>query len=150
MQTAIEQLYNKAHELLHLGEADGFVYAEDVSGLNKEVYDLVNQLWDQKGQTDEEEARLCLSILMAYNGMIYANAFDEKKRRSVFSRACNVLSKLSPSILKCQLLVYCYVENYDNKFMQEAKLIIDSWDGRELSVEEREVLEVLKVVEGAV
>lgn len=146
MQKTIEQLYNKAHQLLHLGDTNGFVYADDVSRLNKEVHNLVDRLWAQKGQTDEEEARICLSILMAYNGMIYANASDAEKRRSVFSRACQVLHRLSPTILKCQLLVFCYAEKGEEKFAMEAKMIIDSWEGRDLSREEREVLEVLGIL----
>ena len=146
MPTTIEQLYAKAHKLLHLGDTDGFVYAEDIASLNKEIHGLVDQLWKTQGH-DDEEARLCLSILMAYNGMIYADTFDAEIRRSIYQRACTVLSKLPSSLLKCQLLVFCYAECGDEQFAREVKQIIASWEGRELSWEEREVLEVFEVVE---
>ena len=147
MQTTINRLYTKAHTLLHLGDADGFVYAEDIVSLNKEVHGLVDQLWKTQGQDNEEEARLCLSILMAYNGMIYADTSNAEIRRSIYQRACTVLSKLPSSLLKCQLLVFCYAECGEEQFAREVKQIVASWEGRELSREEREVLEVFEVVE---
>ena len=64
MKEEIERLYEKARELLHLGDKDGFVYADDLSRLNKEVHELIHLLWNKKSGSIEEEARLCLAILM--------------------------------------------------------------------------------------
>ena len=48
MKEEIERLYEKARELLHLGDKDGFVYADDLSRLNKEVHELIHLLWNKK------------------------------------------------------------------------------------------------------
>ena len=105
MKEEIERLYEKARELLHLGDKDGFVYADDLSRLNKEVHELIHLLWNKKSGSIEEEARLCLAILMGFNGIMYANPEDEKIRRSVTDRIRLVLKKLPSSLLKCQLLI---------------------------------------------
>ena len=99
MKEEIERLYEKARELLHLGDKDGFVYADDLSRLNKEVHELIHLLWNKKPGSIEEEARLCLAILMGFNGIMYANPEDEKIRCSVTDRTCYVLKELSSSLL---------------------------------------------------
>jgi hypothetical protein len=49
--------------------------------------------------------------------------------------------------LKCRLLVSCYGEVFDEELAEEAHVIIDSWQGRELSEEEREVMDDLRNLE---
>ena len=58
-----------------------------------------------------------------------------------------MLEQLSVSLLKCQLLVACYGEVYDEKLAQEAHAIIDTWKDRELSPAELEVSEYLNSLE---
>ena len=146
MKEEIEKLYEKARKLLHLGDKDGFVYADDLSRLNKEVHELIHLLWNQKTGNIEEEACLCLAILMGFNGIMYANPEDEKIRRSITDRARFVLRKLLSSLLKCQLLIYCYGEVEDDKLIEEAKEIMKGWERRELSAEELETVETLEII----
>ena len=146
MKEEIERLYEKARELLHLGDKDGFVYADDLSRLNKEVHELIHLLWNKKPGSIEEEARLCLAILMGFNGIMYANPEDEKIRCSVTDRTCYVLKELSSSLLKCQLLIYYYGEVEDDKLIKEAKEIMKGWERRELSAEELETVETLEMI----
>ena len=58
-----------------------------------------------------------------------------------------MLERLKSSLLKCQLLVACYGEVFDRELAQEAHTIMDGWEGRELTDEEREVVEQLKALE---
>lgn len=146
MKEEIEKLYEKARELLHLGDKNGFVYADDLSRLNKEVHELIHLLWNKKTGNIEEEARLCLAILMGFNGIMYANPEDEKIRRSVTDRTRFVLKKLPSSLLKCQLLIYYYGEVEDDKLIKEAKEIMKGWERRELSAEELETVETLEMI----
>lgn len=147
MKEEIEKLCEKARELLHLGDKDGFVYADDLSRLNQEVHELIHLLWDKKTGSIEEKARRCLAILMGFNGIMYANPEDEKIRRSVTDRTRFVLKKLPSSLLKCQLLIYCYGEVENDKLIEEAKEIMKDWERRELSSEELETVETLEIME---
>ena len=59
----------------------------------------------------------------------------------------NVLDRLPASLLKCQLLVACYAEVPEEELAKEAHAIIDSWNGKELTLEESEVIERLQLLE---
>lgn len=147
LETEIEHLQRTARELLHMGEESGCVYANDFSRLNKEIYRQINALINKKGKTVEQEAALCVAILMGYSVSMYANPSDEKKKQTILDRSWNVLELLPASFLKCQLLVYCYGEVYDEELAQEAYRIIDNWGNRDLSTEEREIVDALKIIE---
>ena len=100
IQTQVKQLYDRAYELIHLGDTDGMVYIDDFTRLNKEIYELINQLWNKHGKTVEEESRLCSALLMGFSVSMYANPTDEKKRDAVMERAERVLEKLDHPELK--------------------------------------------------
>ncbi len=146
MQKEIETLYGKARELLRLGDKGSSVGVDELSRLNKEIHELIKILWNKKTETSEEEARLCLAVLMGFSGIMYANPEDEKMRHAISERSRRVLDKLPPSLLKCQLLVYCYGEVCDGKLVTEAKEIMKGWEGRELSAEELEIVETLEII----
>lgn len=114
LQSQIDKLQATAHRLLHLGEDTGYVYADDLSRLNREVYEQINALYNKRGTTVEEEASLCLAVLMGYAGSMYANPSDEKKKQSILKRCWKVLDKLADSWIKLQLLAFCYGETTDN------------------------------------
>ncbi|MCY6344864.1 UpxZ family transcription anti-terminator antagonist, partial [Bacteroides hominis] len=99
------------------------------------------------GNSHEEEARLCLSLLMGYNATLYNNGDKEERIQHILDRCWDVLEHLTASLLKVQLLVYCYGEVFDEELAREAQVIIDTWQDRELSEEEREVMERLKDVQ---
>ena len=51
------------------------------------------------------------------------------------------------SLLKCQLLVACYAETFDDELAKEAHEIINAWEGRDLTLAEREVFDYLESLE---
>lgn len=142
-----EELQQLAQKSLYLGLDGGPIYAEHFSRLNKEIQILSDALYSVKGDTPEEEAGICLALLMGYNATIYSDKDKEAKKRSILDRAWEVLEQLPPSLLKCQLLTYCYGEVFEEELAQEAHAIIDSWQGRELTSKEQEVVENLRNLE---
>ena len=142
-----EELQQLAQKSLYLGLDGGPIYAEHFSRLNKEIQILSDALYSVKGDTPEEEAGICLALLMGYNATIYSDKDKEAKNQSILDRAWEVLEQLPPSLLKCQLLTYCYGEVFEEELAQEAHAIIDSWQGRELTSKEQEVVENLRNLE---
>lgn len=68
MNDHVSSLYTLAHELLNLGMDDSPIYSDHFARLNREVYEQALRLYSApEGDTPEEEARLCLSILVALN-----------------------------------------------------------------------------------
>ena len=142
-----EELQQLAQKSLYLGLDGGPIYAEHFSRLNKEIQILSDALYSVKGDTPEEEAGICLALLMGYNATIYSDKDKEAKKQTILDRAWEVLEQLPPSLLKCQLLTYCYGEVFEEELAQEAHAIIDSWQGRELTSKEQEVVENLRNLE---
>jgi len=104
-------------------------------------------LFALKGENPEEEARLCLALLMGYNATIYDYGDKESKKQVILDRSLLVLESLPSSLLKCQLLTYCYGEVFEEELAKEAHTIIDGWKDRELLEEEREIVENLRILE---
>lgn len=142
-----EELQQLAQKSLYLGLDGDPIYAEYFSRLNKEIQILSDALYSVKGDTPEEEAGICLALLMGYNATIYSDKDKEAKKQSILDRAWEVLEQLPSSLLRCQLLTYCYGEVFEKELAQEAHAIIDSWQGRELTAKEQEVVENLRNLE---
>ena len=142
-----EELQQLAQKSLYLGLDGDPIYAEHFSRLNKEIQILSDALYSAKGDTPEEEAGFCLALLMGYSATIYSDKDKEAKKQSILDRAWEVLEQLPPSLLKCQLLTYCYGEVFEDELAQEAHAIIDSWQGRELTAKEQEIVENLRNLE---
>ena len=130
-------------QLLYLGTDDTPIYADSLAKLNKEVTQKANALFTAKASTNEEEALLCLALLMGYNAVMYSQSEIENRKQAVLDRAGKILDKISPS----QLLTYCYGEVYDEELAMEAHSIIDSWGERRLSDEEQEIADTLMNLE---
>lgn len=143
----IENLRQFTYELLHFGIDGSPLYTDHFCKLNKEVLELADSLYFQKGTTLEEEAILYFSLLTAYGATIYDHGDKERKKQSILNRAWKLLDKLPASLLKCQLLIACYSEVFDEDLAQEAHAIMNTWTGRELSIDEQEAVEMLKGVE---
>ena len=143
----IKELKYLAHELLYLGTDNAPLYADSLAKLNKEITQKTNALFTVKASTDEEEALLCLALLMGYNAVMYSQSEIEARKQAVLDRAGKILDKLPPSLLKCQLLTYCYGEVFDEELATEAHAIIDSWGKRELSDDEQEIMDTLTNLE---
>ena len=104
LQEKIDNLLSSVHKLLPDG-SNLDIYADDLSFLNKSIHDQINELYFQHGRTSEEEATLCLALLMGYSVSMYANPEDELKKHTILLRTRNILSLLPPSPLKEDLLL---------------------------------------------
>ncbi|WP_291581639.1 UpxZ family transcription anti-terminator antagonist [Bacteroides sp.] len=144
----VRELQSISHELLYLGVDGTPIYTDRFCQLNTEVFRLSESLFDRKGETDEEEASLCLALLMGYRATAYSDSNKEAKIQEILDRAFIVLDHLGNSVLKCRLLVSCYSEVLDEELIEEIRRIVDGWgSGRQLSSEEETVVEALKELE---
>ena len=116
LTSQIEQLQSLAHELLYLGVDGAPIYTDHFRQLNKEVLEQSDALYPQRGATPEEEANICLALLMGYNATIYNQGDKEEKKQVVLNRCWDVLDQLPATLLKCQLLTYCYGEVFEEEF----------------------------------
>ena len=145
--TQIHELRHVAHELLYFCADGSPIYTDSFRQLNTEVLQKSDALFALKGENTEEEARLCLALLMGYNATIYDYGDKESKKQVILDRSLLVLESLPSSLLKCQLLTYCYGEVFEEELAKEAHTIIDGWKDRELLEEEREIVENLRILE---
>ena len=147
LQLEIDALCEAANRLLRLG-LDGFpIYTDSFRELNADVYRQSETLFRKTASSDIEEAALCKALLMGYSATIYNHGDKDKKIQLVLDCSWNVLDRLPASLLKCQLLVACYAEVPEEELAKEAHAIIDSWNGKELTLEESEVIERLQLLE---
>ena len=98
LDSQITALYTLAHELLYLGSDGSPIYSDHFSRLNGDVLSRANTLYPHHGSTDEEEARLCLSLLMGYNATIYNNGDKEVRIQQILNRCWEVLDRLPASL----------------------------------------------------
>ena len=141
------ELQHAAHELMYLGMDGEPVYSDTFCRLNKEVLVKSDSLFSAQSSDVEEEANLCLALLMGYNATIYDDGDKEQKKQVVLERIYNILEKLSTSLLKLRLLVYTYGEVYEDSMLKEAYVIINSWNQSVLTMEQVEVMTELKNIE---
>ena len=121
MNEHVSSLYVRAHELLNLGMDGSPIYSDHFARLNREVYEQALDLYNTlEGNTPEEEAELCLSILVALNATFYDNGRKQQYIQRLLDRCLNVLDKLPDSLLKVRLLTYCYSEVIRRKLPAEA------------------------------
>ena len=141
------ELQQVAHDLMYLNVDAGTIYSDDFCRLNKDVLVKSDSLFSAKGSDIEEEANLCLALLMGYNATIYDYGDKEWKRQIVLERIYNVLEKLTVSLLKVRLLIYAYGEVYEESLLKEAHAIINDWEKVNLTMEQMEVMKELKNIE---
>lgn len=141
------ELQNLAHELMYLGMDGAPIYSDDFSRLNKDVLIKSDSLFLAKSSNVEEEANLCLALLMGYNATIYDNGDKEQKKQVVLDRISDVLEQLPGSLLKVRLLTYCYGEVYEEFLAKEAYAIIDSWNKTMLTSNQIEIIAEFKNIE---
>ena len=136
-----------AHELMCFGMDGTPVYSDTFCRLNKEVLVLSDSLFPVQGSGTEEEANVCLALLMGYNATIYDNGDKEQKKQIALNRACELLGRLPASLLKVRLLAYTYGEVYEESLLQEAHTIVDSWDKEAMITEQVEAVKELRNIE---
>ena len=141
------ELQRIAHELMCFGMDGTPVYSDTFCRLNKEVLVLSDSLFPVQGSGTEEEAHVCLALLMGYNATIYDNGDKEQKKQIALNRACELLGRLPASLLKVRLLAYTYGEVYEESLLQEAHTIVDSWDKEAMITEQVEAVKELRNIE---
>lgn len=136
-------LQRAAHELMHLGMDGSPVYSDDLSRRNSDVYSLTTALYHSgvKGSTVEEQASVCLALLMGYSASFIDHGEKQKHVQEVLDRCWDILDALPASLLKLRLLTACYEEVFDEPLADEARAIIATWDSASLTEEEQEAID---------
>lgn len=135
-------LQRAAHELMYLGMDGNPVYSDDLARRNGEVYRLTTALYNSgvKGSTTEEQASVCLALLMGYSASFIDYGEKQKHVQEVLDRCWDILDVLPASLLKLRLLTLCYGEVFDEPLADEARAIIASWDSASLTPEQKEAI----------
>ncbi len=141
------ELQHAAHELMYLGMDGEPVYSDTFCRLNKEVLVKSDSLFSAQSSDVEEEANLCLALLMGYNATIYDSGDKEQKKQVILDRIYSILEKLPTSLLKVRLLTYIYGEIYEDSIRQKIHVIIGGWNKSTLNAEQAEIIEVLRNIE---
>ena len=138
----IVSLQRAAHELMYLGMDGSPVYSDDLSRRNGEVYRLTTALYNSgvKGSTVEEQANVCLALLMGYSASFIDHGEKQKHIQEVLDRCWDILDVLPASLLKLRLLTACYGEVFDESLADEGRAIIVSWDSSLLTSEQQEAI----------
>ena len=138
----IAVLQRAAHDLMYLGMDGSPVYSDDLSRRNGEVYRLTTALYNSgvKGSTVEEQADVCLALLMGYSASFVDHGEKQKHVQEVLDRCWNILDTLPASLLKLRLLTACYGEVFDEPLADEGRAIIASWDSSSLTHEQQEAI----------
>ncbi len=135
-------LQHAAHDLMYLGTDGSLIYSDDLSRRNSEVYRLTTALYNSgvKGTTIDEQAHVCLALLMGYNASFIDHGEKQAHIQEVLDRCWDILDALPASQLKLRLLTACYSEVFDEPLVDEARAIIASWDSASLTIEQQEAI----------
>ena len=141
-------LQRAAHDLMYLGIDGSPIYSDDLSRRNGEVYRLTTTLYnsDTKDSTVEEQANVCLALLMGYTASFIDHGEKQEHVQEVLNRCWNILDALPASLLKLRLLTACYGEVFDEPLADEARAIIASWDSVSLTSEQQEAINEFQTV----
>lgn len=153
MEAFIQQLYDKSYRLIHYGEDGSPIYAQEYMALSCEIDQLSARLFTYVARSQQEEALLCLVLLMSYAASC-TGSFTQKedKVNLILNRIYSLLqgtdlrwpAPYPDGLLRCQLVVYTYTFTYDESLFQEAKRLISSWKRRDLTSEEIEIIELFE------
>ena len=136
-------LQRAAHDLMYLGMDGSPIYSDDLSRRNGEVYRLTTTLYNSGtwGTTVEEQANVCLALLMGYSASFVDHGEKQQHVQEVLNRCWDVLDTLPASLLKLRLLTACYGEVFDEPLVEEARSIIASWNAASLTTEQQEAVD---------
>lgn len=112
LQSQIETLQETVQTLLGHITSGSFIYSDTFSELHHQIHHQINELYPRRGETTDQEAALCLAMLMGYSVSMYANPEDETKRQVILNRSQKLLEILPSSLLKQQLsAIYNEMQN---------------------------------------
>ena len=135
-------LQRAAHDLMYLGMDGSPVYSDDLSRRNGEVYRLTTALYNSgaEGSTTEEQANVCLALLMGYSASFIDHGEKQGHVQEVLDRCWDILDVLPASLLKLRLLTACYGEVFDEPLAVEGRSIIASWNSATLTSDQQEAI----------
>ena len=86
-------LQRAAHDLMYLGMDGSPVYSDDLSRRNGEVYRMTTALYNSgfKGSTVEEQANVCLALLMGYNASFIDHGEKQEHIQEILNRCWDIL-----------------------------------------------------------
>ena len=144
----VASLQRAAHDLMYLGMDGSPIYSDDLSRRNNEVYRLTTTLYNSgiQGSTVEEQASVCLALLMDYNASFIDHGEKREHVQKILDRCWDILDTLPASLLKLRLLTACYGEVFDEPLADEARAIIASWDSVSLTTEQQEAINEFQTV----
>ena len=144
----VASLQRAAHDLMYLGMDGSPIYSDDLSRRNNEVYRLTTTLYNSgvKGSTVEEQASVCLALLMGYNASFIDHGEKRGHIQEILDRCWDILDTLPASLLKLRLLTACYGEVFDEPLADEARAIIASWDSVSFTTEQQEAINEFQTV----
>ena len=136
-------LQRAAHDLMYLGMDGNPIYSDDLSRRNGEVYRLTTALYDSgaKGTTVEEQANICLALLMGYNASFIDHGEKQEHIQVILNCCWDLLDALPASLLKLRLLTACYGEVFDEPLAEEGRAIIALWNSTSITTEHQEAIE---------
>lgn len=136
-------LQRAAHDLMYLGMDGSPVYSDDLSRRNGEVYRMTTALYNSscKGSTVEEQANVCLALLMGYNASFIDHGEKQEHIQEILNSCWDILEVLPASLLKLRLLTACYGEVYDEPLADEARKIIAGWASASLTSDHKKAIE---------
>jgi len=138
-----KELQRVAYRVVYCQDDDEYSYLDKYIEVTSWISCGCKELLHVKGKTDEEEAEICLAVLVGYSAIIR----NDKNVQKALDRAFKVLPSMSASFIKYQLLIYCYAETYERRLADEAKEIMKFWMGGALNREEKRIQEFLKDLE---
>lgn len=139
--TKLSILNSQLSTLDSLGEEGTLIAVDEFCRLSQAIFELTNELLDIQTSSAEEEAGLCMALLQGLTTTIYSSEDKQKKIQCIVDRSVDVLALLNNSVLKCGLLLVCYQIVEDRELLDEAKEVIMSWGGRELTEKEKGMME---------
>ena len=141
LQEKIDKLQNTVHALLHKSNYMAGVNVDDLARLNNEIHEQINDLYPCHGKTAEQEAALCLSLLMGYSVSMYANSEDEAKKETVLTQMSKFWFDLTEDILPNHM-ISVDVKDMPEFFQQE------KFDGNSMMCRKLDMLPIECIVRG--
>lgn len=143
LMTKAKELRRVAERLAYFQDDGEYSYIDKYKEVLSWIYRACRELIRVHGESDEEEAEICLSVLIGYSTTVR----NAKNIRRAIDRAYTVLPCLNSSVLKCQLLAYCYAEVRNPNLLEQAKQIMQAWNSNQSSEEEVRTKELLQDLE---
>ena len=102
-QFKLQELQQLTTQVLHPDEHSEYYFQDVWRDTHSRIAQHCNELLCVKGETSEEEATICLALLMAYH---VSPCLNQQKIQQVQDRTIQILPILASSSLKSHLLTF--------------------------------------------